>query len=275
MSTGSAAPPAIDIAGVHFAYGEVPVLEDVSLTVAAGEFLGIVGPNAGGKSTLLKLILGLLKPSAGRIRVLGEPPRRARRHIGYVPQYPGFARDFPISVEDVVLMGRFGLGAGLGSGLGGRLGPWTRNDRAAAAAALDEVEALDLRRRQIGTLSGGQLQRVLLARALVGEPNLLILDEPTANIDQRLEGEIFELLAQLNRRLTIVVVSHDIAFISAYVSRVACLNRTLVCHATDSINGRIIEDLYGEHVRRIQHAHGHGHGDRAAGGAHAEVGRHG
>lgn len=267
MSTGSAAPPAIDIAGVHFAYGEVPVLEDVTLSVAPGEFLGIVGPNAGGKSTLLKLILGLLKPSAGRIRVLGEPPRRARRRIGYVPQYPGFARDFPISVEDVVLMGRFGLR----SGLGGRLGPWARADRAAASAALDEVEALDLRRRQIGTLSGGQLQRVLLARALVGEPKLLILDEPTANIDQRLEGEIFELLAQLNRRLTIVVVSHDIAFISAYVSRVACLNRTLVCHATDSIDGQIIEDLYGEHVRRIQHAHGRGQ----AAGAHAEVGRHG
>jgi zinc transport system ATP-binding protein len=271
----AAVPAAIDIAGLHFAYGEVPVLEDVTLAVAPGEFLGLVGPNAGGKSTLLKLILGLLKPSAGRIRVLGEPPRRARRRIGYVPQYPGFARDFPISVEDVVLMGRFGLGFGLRSGLGGRLGPWARADRAAASAALDEVEALDLRRRQIGTLSGGQLQRVLLARALVGEPKLLILDEPTANIDQRLEGEIFELLAQLNRRLTIVVVSHDIAFISAYVSRVACLNRTLVCHATDSINGRIIEDLYGEHVRRIQHAHGHGHADRAAGGAHAEVGRHG
>ncbi|MGD9409641.1 MAG: ABC transporter ATP-binding protein [Thiohalocapsa sp.] len=249
MTAAGTAPPAISLTGVHFAYGEVPVLQDVSLDVARGEFLGIVGPNAGGKSTLLKLILGLLKPSAGGIRVLGEPPRRARRRIGYVPQYPGFARDFPIGVEDVVLMGRFGLGW--------RLGPWTKADRSAAAAALDEVEALDLRARQIGTLSGGQLQRVLLARALVGEPQLLILDEPTANIDQRLEGEIFELLAQLNRRLTIVVVSHDIAFISAYVSRVACLNRTLVCHTTDSIDGQIIQDLYGEHVRQIQHDHEH------------------
>jgi zinc transport system ATP-binding protein len=125
---------------------------------------------------------------------------------------------------------------------------------------MDEVEALDLRTRQIGTLSGGQLQRVLLARALVGEPRLLILDEPTANIDQRLEGEIFELLAALNRRLTIVVVSHDIAFISSYVTRVACLNRTLVCHTTDSIDGETIKALYGEDVRHIHHARRHGAG---------------
>jgi zinc transport system ATP-binding protein len=245
----TAAEPIIEIKGLSFAYGALPVLEDVHLRVSAGELLGIVGPNAGGKSTLLKLILGLLRPQAGRIRVLGQTPKRARRRIGYVPQYPGFSRDFPISVEEVVLMGRFGLGL--------RVGPWTRADRSAAAAALDEVEALDLRGRQIGTLSGGQLQRVLLARALVGEPRLLILDEPTANIDQRLEGEIFELLAVLKRRLTIVVVSHDIAFISAYVTRVACLNRTLVCHSTGSIDGRIIRELYGEDVRRIQHAHAH------------------
>ena len=244
--------PVIAIHGLWFAYGELPVLEDVSLQVAEGELLGVVGPNAGGKSTLLKLILGLLKPRAGRIRVLGQPPKRARRLIGYVPQYPGFARDFPISVEDVVLMGRFGLGRL-------RVGPWTRVDRHAAAAALKEVEALDLRGRQIGTLSGGQLQRVLLARALVGEPRLLILDEPTANIDQRLEGEIFELLAMLKRRLTIVVVSHDIAFISGYVTRVACLNRTLVCHATGSIDGDMIQALYGEDVRRIEHGHAHAH----------------
>ncbi len=251
MKAAGITPAVISIDGVSFAYGEVPVLTNVELTVTEGEFLGLVGPNAGGKSTLLKLILGLLKPLAGRIRVFGEPPRRARKHIGYVPQYPGFARDFPISVEDVVLMGRFGLGGRLLP----RLGPWTQADRAATAAALDEVEALDLSQRQIGTLSGGQLQRVLLARALVGEPQLLILDEPTANIDQRLEGEIFELLAGLNRRLTIVVVSHDIAFISSYVSRVACLNRTLVCHTTDSINGQTIQELYGERVRHIQHAH--------------------
>lgn len=259
--------PAVEINGLHFAYGAVPVLSDVTLTIADGEFLGIVGPNAGGKSTLLKLILGLLKPHAGRVRVLGETPQRARRQIGYVPQHPGFQRDFPISVEDVVLMGRFGLGW--------RLGTWRRADRRAAAAALDEVEALDLAPRQIGTLSGGQLQRVLLARALVAEPRLLILDEPTANIDQRLEGEIFELLAHLNRRLTILVVSHDIAFISGYVTRVACLNRTLVCHTTDRIDGQMIQNLYGEDVRHISHGHGHGHVPADAHAEPAEPAGHG
>ena len=119
------------------------------------------------------------------------------------------------------------------------------------------MEALDLRERQIGTLSGGQLQRVLLARALVGEPTVVLLDEPTANMDQRLEGEIFDLLKELNERLTILVVSHDVAFISSYVTRVACVNRTLVCHQTGSIDGQVIQDLYGESVRRVTHAHGH------------------
>jgi len=243
--------PVIEVEHVHYAYGAVPVLEDVELTVHAGEFLGLVGPNAGGKSTLLKLILGLIEPSAGRVRVLGQAPSRARRRLGYVPQYPAFPRDFPISVGDVVLMGRLGLGP--------MLGGWRRGDRAAAMRTLAEVEADDLAGRTIGTLSGGQLQRVLLARALVGEPEILILDEPTANIDQRLEGEIFELLAALNERLTIVVVSHDIAFISTYVSRVACLNRTLICHRTDDIDGQTINDLYGEEVRMISHEHGHQH----------------
>ena len=240
----------IDLQHLRFAYGAAPVLEDVDLMVSQGEFLGLVGPNAGGKSTLLKLVLGLLEPQGGRILVLGQTPRRARQRIGYVPQYPAFPRDFPISVEDVVLMGRLGIGP--------MFGRYRAADRAAAAKTLAEVEAADLGKRQIETLSGGQLQRVLLARALVGEPELLILDEPTANIDQRMEGEIFDLLAALNRRLTIVVVSHDIAFISDYVSRVACLNRTLVCHTADKIDGQIISDLYGEQVRQISHTHSHG-----------------
>ena len=240
-------PPVIEVENLGFSYGEAPVLEKVDLEIAAGEFVGLVGPNAGGKSTLLKLILGLLAPQTGRIRVLGMAPREAHRHLGYVPQYPTFPRDFPISVEQVVLMGRLGLGPTLG---------WYRAaDRVAARAALAEVEALDLAPRRIGTLSGGQLQRVLLARALVGEPRILILDEPTANIDQRVEGDIFDLLARLNARLTILVVSHDIAFISGYVNRVACLNRTLICHGTEAVNGALIHRLYHGEVRAVAHGH--------------------
>ncbi|MDZ7751913.1 MAG: metal ABC transporter ATP-binding protein [Gammaproteobacteria bacterium] len=239
--------PIIELRDVGFSYGAAPVLEGVDLTVDEGEFLGIVGPNAGGKSTLLKLILGLLEPQRGDIRVLGHPPRDASRHLGYVAQYPGFSRDFPITVEQTVLMGRLGSG--------GWLGRYRPADRAAAWQAMVEVEADDLARRQIGSLSGGQLQRALLARALVSAPRVLILDEPTANIDQRLESDIFDLLGRLNERMTILVVSHDIAFISSYVRRVACINRTLVCHRTEAVDGEIIQDLYGDQVRMVQHHH--------------------
>jgi zinc transport system ATP-binding protein len=247
----------IDIRGLHFAYGAASTLAAIDLQVADGEFLGIVGPNAGGKSTLLKLILGLLHPQAGRIRVLGRSPRAASRMIGYVPQYPSFPRDFPISVAQVVELGR--LGAETGPGGESRWALWpgrlTGADRAATRRALDEVEAGDIAERQIGSLSGGQLQRVLLARALASEPRILILDEPTANIDQRLESDIFDLLKGLNARMTILVVSHDIAFISRYVHRVACVNRTLVCHHTDAIDGQVIQSLYGDRVRMIAHTH--------------------
>lgn len=239
--------PAIEVEDLSFSYGGALVLERVGLVIEAGEFVGLVGPNAGGKSTLLKLILGLLEPQVGHIKVLGQMPRQAVRHIGYVPQHPSFPRDFPISVEQVVLMGRLGTGS--------LLGGYRKRDRDSTAQALAEVDASDLAKRPIGTLSGGQLQRVLLARALVGEPRILILDEPTANIDQRAESDVFDLLADLNQRLTILLVSHDIAFISAYVGRVACLNRTLACHPTQAVDEHVIQRLYGRHVRRVAHEH--------------------
>lgn len=245
----------VELEGVTFSYGAAPVLEDVDLRVTEGEFLGIVGPNAGGKSTLLKLILGLLVPLSGRIRVLGGRAQEGRRLLGYVSQYPSFRRDFPISVEQAVLLGRVGCGPQR-SWLGALApGGYTLADRLAAREALAEVEADDLANRQIGSLSGGQLQRVLLARALACEPRILILDEPTANIDLRLEGDIFDLLKRLNARMTILVVSHDVGFISSYVSRVACINRTLVCHHTDAIDGQVIQELYGENVRMVAHRH--------------------
>jgi zinc transport system ATP-binding protein len=245
--------PVIDINAMSYSYDSVPTLSGIDLKVAEGEFLGIVGPNAGGKSTLLKLILGLLQPQSGAVQVLDRTPSAASKLLGYVPQYPSFPRDFPITVEQVVQLGRLGLGASRWQSL------WPRRvskaDRAAVKHALHEVEADTIAKRQIGSLSGGQLQRVLLARALVGDPRILILDEPTANIDQRLEGEIFDLLKAFNARMTILVVSHDVAFISRYVSRVACVNRTLICHRTEAVDSEVIQTLYGQDVRMIAHDH--------------------
>ena len=237
----------IRIQAVSFGYVEGPkVLERVTLDVEPGEFLGLVGPNGGGKSTLLKLILGLLQPSAGAISILGQPPKVGRKQIGYVPQHAVFARDFPISVRDAVRLARLGRRT---------FGRYTPQDKQAAERALVEAEIVDLADRPVGTLSGGQLQRVLLARALASEPEILLLDEPTANIDLRVERDIFDLLKALNARMTIVVVSHDIAFISGYVTHVACLNRTLVCHRTEAITQDVIATLYGGDVRMIRHYH--------------------
>lgn len=239
--------PVVSLRDVSFSYGGPLVLDGVNLEIAEHEFIGIVGPNAGGKSTLLKLILGLLEPLKGQVRVLGEAPERSRRQIGYVPQYPQFSRDFPITVEQTVMMGRLGMSRLFGN--------YRRHDREVARQAMAETEVLSLAGRQLCTLSGGQLQRVLVARALACEPRILVLDEPTANIDMRIETEIFDLLKRFNKRMTIIVVSHDVGFISGYVNRVACLNRTLICHHTAAIDGEDIRALYEADVRMVEHRH--------------------
>lgn len=223
------------------------VLDSIDLKVSEKEFIGVVGPNAGGKSTLLKIILGLLQPTGGSVSVLGTSPVRARKKLGYVPQHPTFPRDFPITVGQAVLMGRLGVTKPFAG--------YAADDIVIADKAMTETEIKRLDSRRLNTLSGGQLQRVMLARALVSQPELLLLDEPTSNIDTRLESEIFDLLRDLNKRMAIVVVSHDIGFISGYVERVACLNRTLVCHDTESMDGRMLQELYGSDVHMVAHHH--------------------
>lgn len=248
MTETPAAETVIDLEDVWYRFdGGPPVLQGVSLRVPDKEFIGVVGPNAGGKSTLLKVLLGLYHPYQGRVRVLGTSPSRARRRIGYVPQYPTFSREFPTDVLHAVLTGRLGMTRGFGR--------YSEADRARARDAMMETEIESLAGRQISTLSGGQLQRVLVARALVCEPRILLLDEPTSNIDQRVETDIFDYLREFNRRMTIVVVSHDIGFISRYVDRVACLNKTLICHDTADIDGRTIQELYGADVQMVAHQH--------------------
>ncbi len=235
----------IALEDVTFTFGGPLILERVSLEVADKEFLGLVGPNGGGKSTLLKIVLGLLQPTSGKAWIAGKPPAKARVLMGYVPQHARYPKDFPITVEETVLMGRLGKTR--------LIGGYLPSDHAIARQTMEAVGVLSLSRRPIGSLSGGELQRTLIARALASEPKLLLLDEPTAGIDPGGVREIFDFLATLTSRMTIVVVSHDIGFISRYVTRVACLNRTLICHQTQAITGEIIEKLYGMPVRIIRH----------------------
>jgi len=230
---------------VNFQYANQTVLEDVCLDIKREEFLGIVGPNGSGKTTLLKLILGLLTPTGGQIRVLGQSPAQARMRLGYVPQFATFEKNFPIRVRDTVLQGRLGKTRPI-------LG-YSTHDRQLARSAMEETEIFDLAQRPLGSLSGGQIQRVLIARALASDPEILILDEPTANIDPRVEEGVFDLLKRLNERVTVLVVSHDIGFISRYINRVVCLNRTLVCHMTSEINGDTIRQLYGSPMQMVHH----------------------
>jgi zinc transport system ATP-binding protein len=233
---------------VTFSYGGEPVLEDVNLAVGAREAVCIVGPNGGGKTTLVKLMLGLLSPQAGEVRLFGRPPRQARLRAGYMPQHVQHDPLFPVTVMDIVLMGRLGLG-----GLGGLLGWPGHADRRAAQSALEQVGMEGVGRRPFASLSGGERQRVLIARALCCEPELLLLDEPTSNVDSLVEARLLDLLRELNRRMTILMVSHDLGFVSGLVEKAICVNRRVVVHPTSAMTGAAIRDIYGGEVRMVRH----------------------
>ena len=239
--------PAIEISDLWFTYDGPPVLREVNLRVAAGEQVCMVGPNGGGKTTLLKLILGLLRPGRGRVLVFGQTPRAARRRIGYAPQHAAYDPRFPVSVMDVTLMGCLGKA--------GAIGPYARSDRMAAAAALEQVGLYPLRKRGFSDLSGGQRQRVLIARALAAKPDVLLLDEPTANLDIGVEAEFQDLLQHLGDRMTLVVVSHDVGFVSQLVDKVVCVRSTVAVHPMAELTGEMMRDLYGQDVRLIRHDH--------------------
>ncbi|MBR9980493.1 MAG: ABC transporter ATP-binding protein, partial [Desulfatitalea sp.] len=191
----------IEARQLSFAYNGQKVLEEVDFDIPAGDFVAVIGPNGGGKTTLLKLMLGLLTPTHGAVRVFGRPPRQVSQRIGYVPQHVETDFRFPISVLDVVLMGRLRPGAKW---------PWpSRADRCTALETLTRMGVDHLAQRRISDLSGGQRQRVFIARALCAQPEILFLDEPTAGIDPQGQMEMYCLLEQLNATLTIVLVSHD------------------------------------------------------------------
>lgn len=245
-------PSPITIENLRFSYGRIPVIENASLTIEEREFVCIVGPNGGGKTTLLQLILGLLEPQQGSIRVFGEPPIAGRKWIGYLPQYAHLDSHFPVTALDVVLMGRLGKTRAFGL--------YTAADKRAAREVLIKVGLEELINRPLASLSGGQRQRVLVARALVTEPKLLLLDEPTSSLDEHVESELYDLLKELNKELTIAIVTHDIGFVSSYVKKVVCVNRTVNLHPTSHIDRNIIEQMYGEHVHVVRHDQEHTHG---------------
>ena len=239
--------PVVLLDHVSFAYNGQSIIEDACLTIREQEFLCMVGPNGGGKTTLLRLMLGLLAPQSGRLEVFGTTPEAARPKVGYMPQEAQLDPQFPVSVLDVVLMGR--LSAGL------QIGPYRRRDREIAQQALEEVSLGNATRRALTDLSGGQRQRMLLARALACEPQLLLLDEPTANLDVAVQEELYALLRRLSERMAIILVSHDVGFVSTLVESVICVNRKVVVHPTTSLNGKVITDLYGSDVSMIRHDH--------------------
>ncbi|CAB5079180.1 Zinc ABC transporter, ATP-binding protein ZnuC [Olavius algarvensis associated proteobacterium Delta 3] len=228
--------PIVDIENLWFAYNGRNVLEQIYFRIRQKDFIAMIGPNGGGKTTLLKLILGLYKPTKGTIRVMGNTTEKASHHIGYVPQNVHINNHFPITALDVVLMGK--------------LHPqkrWVRRTREDRRQAMDALEKLAVDRyaaRKITELSGGQRQRVFIARALVTNPVLLLLDEPTASIDTKGQADFFRLLRDLNADVAILVVSHDLLAVSTHVKSVACVNKGLHLHNEAEITGEMLEEMY-------------------------------
>ena len=260
--------PAFRLTGVWAGYRGRSVLRDVDLELPRGGILGLIGPNGAGKSTVLRLLLGLIPPSKGTVEVLGTSPRLARPRLGYVPQTLSLERDLPGTLLDLVLSGFLGLTPPGGSP--------SRDETERAGHGMERLGIADLKRRKLSELSGGQLQLGLVARALVREPDLLLLDEPTANADARAEGAVFGLLEECCRDRTAVVVSHDIGVLSSNVDSIACVGAGKISyHGTKQIPSEALEEAYGCPVDLIAHGHPHrvlpGHGEACGhdhGGGH-------
>ncbi|MBN1948438.1 MAG: metal ABC transporter ATP-binding protein [Candidatus Cloacimonetes bacterium] len=236
--------PVIECNGLGFSYQKQPILKNIDLLVEERDFMAVLGPNGGGKSTLLKLILGLLQPVGGRLTIFGTSPLKARHRIGYVPQYARFDQDFPILVREVVAMSALQKNSFL---------PWYGSGVMKKARKLmTDLGIEKLANIRLGELSGGQKQRVLIARALMTDPDLLLLDEPTASVDSSAEKDIYELLRDYNREKTVILVSHDIAFVSSYVNKVTCLNVCSCTHHIDEIEGTVM-DAYNIALRSLHH----------------------
>lgn len=239
--------PAVTFEKVSFSYGSIPVLNEVSLRICAGDFACVVGPNGGGKTTFLKLVAGLMAPISGQVRVLGFDPAATTGLVGYVPQTVAFDPRFPVRVLDVVLMGVLDSNH--------RGFSYTSKEHRDAACWIKRVGLPGLANRPFSNLSGGQRQKALLARALMTGAKILVLDEPTSNLDAPSEEGIHDLLAELNNEITIIMVSHDLGFVSRFVKSVICMGRKILHHPTSEITGEIINRIYGSDMCMIRHDH--------------------
>ena len=237
---------AIQVDTLTFAYDTETVLSNVSLQVKNGDFVGVIGPNGGGKTTLIRCILGIIKPTRGSITLLGGPPEKTRMFAGYVPQETSSNKLFPISVFDVVLMGKLRTRK--------LFKRYTPEDREAAEAVLRDMKLAHLKNKAIGDLSGGQRQKVLLARALVAKPHILFLDEPTASIDSQGQSELYTYLRDINSAgTTIVLITHNVSAVSSYIKSIACVNQELYFHPDGILSEATISKTFGCPVDIVAH----------------------
>ncbi len=236
----------IELQHVYFSYNTHPVLEDITFSIESGEIVVIVGPNGGGKTTLLRLILGLETPTHGTVRLFDESPVKSRTRIGYVPQQTLYDPQFPVRVLDVVRMGIIERRP---------LGFFTKNDTNNAMEALEKMQLGEIRNAAFAELSGGQRQRVLIARSLVSSPEILMLDEPTAHVDTHTSHQLYQILKQLSTHMTILFVSHDLEVVSSIVTSVLCVNRTAKFHPTRDLTGDALRELYGSDMMLVRHDH--------------------
>lgn len=225
--------PIIQVKNLNAGYDNRTVLRDVNLTVYKHDFLGIIGPNGGGKTTLIKCILGLLKSISGEITFHSPRTGNPRLTMGYLPQYNSIDRKFPITVEEVILSGL--------SGKKSLISRFTAEDKQKARQVISRMGLEGLEDRAIGALSGGQLQRALLGRAIISDPEVVILDEPSTYIDKRFEARLYQLLAEINKDCAIILVSHDIGTVLQQVKSIACVNETLDYHPDTGISGEWLE----------------------------------
>lgn len=230
----------IEFKNISVYFGKVCALKDINVKVKEKEFLAVIGPNGGGKTTLLKVLLGLVKPTTGKVIIKGD------KTIGYIPQFTTFNKDFPISVQDVVLMGRMNKSLRI-------FHKYSKEDMEKTNILMEQLGIYEFKDRQIGNLSGGQIQKVLIARALASEPDILVLDEPTASLDADAKTEIYELLKEINKKVTIIIVSHDLIAMSTYVDSIACLNKALYYHGDHKVDNNTIKKVYGCPVELIAH----------------------